>query len=93
MVLVAQPWNPRHWIAISDQASTATLVADGGALSLEVRSETVWASLVMDDDFAADRAALDVKGLELRHAGRLDMIRADRVRTSAVRRGGAVACN
>jgi hypothetical protein len=75
----------RHWIAISDQASAASLIADGGALSLEARPETVWASLVLDEDFTARRAVLDIKGLELRRAGRLDMVRAERVQLHARR--------
>lgn len=85
LVLVVQPWDLRHWIAISDQASTASLTADGGALSLEARPETVWASLVLDEDFTARRAVLDIKGLELRRAGRLDMVRAERVQVHARR--------
>ena len=90
LVLVVQPWDLSHWIAISDRASTASLVADGGALSLEARPETAWASLVLDEDFTARRVALDIKGLEIRRAGRLDAVRAERVQLHARRPETAV---
>jgi len=66
LTVYAQPWNLHHYVAVLEGVNQIDILQPGAILRLDAAAESARVSLVLDDDYQAERASAEFGKLALR---------------------------